>query len=144
MEPIQIYDATSSEERSYLVQQLTKFNHTKVKGPFKQEDPVVYFSKCMKNGDEIVGGILAQMYWGILSVDILWVDEKYRNKGYASALLIDIERMAKEKNCTISHLSTYDFQAKGFYEKLGYKVFGILEDCPSEGHSLYYMSKKIL
>ena len=144
MEQIQIYNETSSEERSYLVQQLTKFNHTKVKGPFKEDDPVLYFSKCMKKDNEVVGGILAQMYWGVLSIDILWVDEKYRYKGYASALLNDIERMAKEKGCTISQLSTYDFQAKGFYEKLGYKVFGVLEDCPLEGHSHYYMSKRIL
>ena len=98
----------------------------------------------MKKDNEVVGGILANMYWGILYIDILWVDEKYRNKGYASALLSDIERMAKEKNCTIAHLSTYDFQAKGFYEKLGYSVFGILEDCPLESNSLYYMSKKFL
>ena len=144
MESIQIYDTTTNEERSYLVNQLTKFNHTKVKEPFKEDDTVLYFSKCMKKDNEVVGGILANSYWGILYIDILWVDEKYRNKGYASTLLSDVERMAKEKNCTISHLSTYDFQAKGFYEKLGYRVFGILEDCPSEGHSLYYMSKKFL
>jgi ribosomal protein S18 acetylase RimI-like enzyme len=143
MEQIQIYNETSSEERNYLIQQLTKFNHTKVKGPFKEEDPVLYFSKCMKIDNEVIGGILANMYWRVLYIDILWVDEKYRNKGYASALLSDIERMAKEKEGTISHLSTHDFQAKVFYEKLGYKVFGILEDCP-EGHNCYYMSKKLV
>jgi len=44
--------------------------------------------------------------------------------------------------CRISHLDTFDFQAKGFYEKLGYTVFGVLEDCP-EGHNRYYMSKKL-
>ena len=140
METIQISDA-SNEDRKYLYHQLDIFNHTKVS--YNQNDPVLYFERCIKKDDEVVGGILAQMFWGILSIEILWVDEKYRNKGYASALLNDVEKMAKEKNCTISHLSTYDFQAKGFYEKSGYIVFGILENCP-EGHKCYYMSKKIL
>jgi ribosomal protein S18 acetylase RimI-like enzyme len=102
----------------------------------------LYFSNCLKKDNGGVGGLLANMYWRVLYIDILWVEEKYRNRGYASALLSDIERMAKEKEGTISHLATHDFQAKGFYEKLGYTVFGILEDSP-EGHSHYYMSKKL-
>ncbi len=85
---------------------------------------------------------MAEIFWGILSIEILWVKEDCRNRGYASALVKDVETIAKEKNCKISHLDTFDFQARGFYEKLGYTVFGVLEDCP-EGHSRYYMSKKL-
>lgn len=85
---------------------------------------------------------MAEIYWSILSIDILWVKEDYRNRGYASALVADVETIAKEKNCKIAHLDTFDFQARGFFEKLGYTVFGVLEDCP-EDHSRYYMSKKL-
>jgi hypothetical protein len=38
------------------------------------------------------------------------------------------------------HLDTFDFQAKDFYVKHGYEVFGVLEDCP-EGHVRYFMKK---
>jgi ribosomal protein S18 acetylase RimI-like enzyme len=140
LDTIRIYDATK-EEKDYIFHQLIQFNDTKAS--FKKEQPFLHINKCIKNGNEIVGGILAEIYWGILSIEILWVDEKYRNMGYASALLADVENTAKEKNCKIAHLYTYDFQAKGLYEKRGYTVFGVLEDCP-EGHNCYYMSKKLV
>jgi len=138
MGKIQIYD-TTKEEQDYIENHLIQFNNSKV--PFKQESPFIAISRCIKNGDEVVGGILATVYcWNILYIDILWVKEEYRNKGYASALVNEVENKAKKMACRISHLDTFDFQAKHFYEKLGYKVFGVLEDCP-EGHNRYYMSK---
>lgn len=118
-----------------------KFNDTKIS--YNPQQPYLQINRCIKDGDEIVGGILAEMFWGILSIDILWVKEDYRNRGYASALVTDVETIAKENNCTLSRLETADFQARGFYEKLGYTVFGVLEDCP-EGHSWYYMLKKLV
>lgn len=44
----------------------------------------------------------------------------------------------------LSHiiLDTFDFQAKNFYIKQGYEIFGILDNCP-EGHKRYYMKKNI-
>ncbi|WP_202127900.1 hypothetical protein [Clostridium sp. C2-6-12] len=38
------------------------------------------------------------------------------------------------------HLDTFDFQAKDFYLKHGYEVFGVLDDCPME-HKRYYMKR---
>jgi len=36
----------------------------------------------------------------------------------------------------------FSFQARGFYEKVGYTVFGRLDDCPP-GHSRFYMQKPL-
>lgn len=140
MDKNQIHDA-EKEETDHIVQQLIYYNSTKVH--FEKEPPFLHINRCIKEGNEVIGGILSEMYWNILYIDILWVKEEYRHKGYATALLTDAENTAKEMNCKLSHLYTYDFQAKDLYEKLGYKVFGILEDCP-EGHSRYYMSKKLI
>lgn len=140
MDTIQIHDAVK-EETDYITHQLIYYNSTKVH--FEKEPPFLHINRCIKDGNEVIGGILAEVYWNILYINILWVKEEYRNKGYATALLNDVENSAKEMNCKISHLDTYDFQAKGLYEKLGYTVFGVLEDCP-EGHSRYYMSKKLV
>ena len=41
------------------------------------------------------------------------------------------------------HLDTFDFQAKDFYLKHGYEVFGVLDDCP-KGHKRYYMKKVLV
>jgi len=140
MNEIQIYDAVK-DEVDYINYQLIYYNSTKVH--FEKEPPFIRLDGCIKHDDEVIGGVLSEIYWNILYIDILWVKEEYRNKGYATALLTDIEATAKEMNCKISHLYTYDFQAKGLYEKLGYTVFGVLEDCP-EGYTRYYMSKKLV
>jgi len=141
MDPIKMYDATT-EEQNYIASGLVNFNNSKV--PFTQQPLTKYITKCIKADDEVIGGILAEVYcWNILCIDILWVKDEHRNKGYATALLNAVESEAREMGCKISHLDTFDFQAKELYEKLGYVVFGVLEDCP-EGHKRYYMSKKLL
>jgi len=43
---------------------------------------------------------------------------------------------------TLAHLDTFDFQAKDFYIKNSYKIFGVLENCPA-GHKRYYFSKSL-
>jgi hypothetical protein len=55
-------------------------------------------------------------------------------------LLNKVEEKAKQLGATLSHLDTFDFQAKDFYLKHGYEVFGVLDDCPKD-HKRYYMKK---
>ena len=61
-------------------------------------------------------------------------------KNLGSLLLEEVENDAKSKGAKLIHLDTFDFQAKEFYEKQGYIVFGILENCP-EKHYRYYLKK---
>ena len=136
---IEILDATK-EERGYIGRQLDAYNHSQV--PHTQPDDV-FIQKCIKENGEVVAGIVAEIYcWGILHINILWVKEECRGRGYATALMNYAEETAIKAGGKISHLDTFDFQARGLYEKLGYTVFGVLEDCP-EGHCRYYMSKKL-
>jgi len=53
-----------------------------------------------------------------------------------------IESIAREKRLDLIHLDTHGFQAPGFYAKLGYGVFGRLDDSP-KGYSRYYMCKRL-
>lgn len=91
----------------------------------------------------LIGGIQSMMVnWGILEIDLLFVSKQYRKLGVGSQLLGYVEDIARKSGCYLSHLSTFDFQAKDFYLKHGYEIFGILENCP-RGHQRYYVSKKI-
>ena len=141
MDNAQICDASKAEQ-NYIDRHLTQFNLSKV--PLTQNPAILSVNRCIRDGDTVIGGILAQVYyWNILYIDVLWVDDAYRGNGYASALICDVEHKAREMGCQISHLDTFDFQAKGFYEKLGYTVFGVLENCP-QGHNRYYMAKNLV
>jgi hypothetical protein len=52
------------------------------------------------------------------------------------------ELYAVERGCTDAFLDTFSFQARPFYEKLGYRVFGMLENHPA-GHQHYFMTKQL-
>lgn len=129
-------------ERDYVDNQIIDFNRLKV--PFTQDSSFVFMNYVMKDAhDEIMAGILSCVYcWKVLHVDVLFVDEKYRHHGLGGQLLNKVEAEAKALGSTLVHLDTFDFQAKDFYIKMNYEVFGILDDCPP-GHKRYYM-KKIL
>ncbi len=125
-----------------ICDKLVEYNLSRV--PKTQEtDFVNIYKKIVNEKGEIIAGCLAKMYcWNVIYVDILWIDEVYRKQGLGSKLLKEIERIAVEEDCTLIHLDTFDFQAKDFYIKHGYEVFGVLEDCPKE-HCRYYLKKKL-
>ena len=122
---------------------ITSCNNSKV--PFIQEQPFINLNFCIKDDSGlIIAGITSLMYcWGMLFVDILAVDEKYYKNGLGSKLLSHVENEAKKLGATLAHLGTFDFQAKDFYIKHGYEVFGVLDDCPKD-HKRYYMKKELV
>ncbi|KTD48056.1 GNAT family acetyltransferase [Legionella rubrilucens] len=92
-------------------------------------------------GDKVIAGICSEVYtWKLLYISVFFVEEKYRNQGLGTILINKVEEKAKQLGVTLAHLDTFDFQAKDFYLKHGYEVFGILDDCP-QGHKRYYMRK---
>ena len=66
--------------------------------------------------------------------------------GYSKIYLTEFEIMITDgvfiwtELTKLIHLDTFDFQAKEFYKKQGYVVFGKLDDCP-ENHCRYFMKK---
>jgi hypothetical protein len=50
------------------------------------------------------------------------------------------EAEARASGCKYAWLDTFEFQARAFYECLGYECFGVLNDHPI-GHTHYFMYK---
>lgn len=97
----------------------------------------------IKDGNEIIAGINSCLYLEeVLRVGALFVDEKYRHKGIGSALLKQVEDEARTIGARVVRLDTLDFQALDFYLKLGYEIWGVLEDCP-KGHKRYCLKKSL-
>jgi len=89
---------------------------------------------------EAVAMLRANYYWDGLEIEALWVDQNSRREGLGARLLAQAEAYAKQLGAGISFLKTVD--AKAFYEKQGYEVYGILEDRPI-GTLLYHMKKPL-
>jgi len=77
-----------------------------------------------------VGGLWGKTGYGWLFVELLAVPSELRGRGYGAALMREAERVAAARGCVGAWLTTFTFQAGGFYEGLGYTVFGRLEDSP--------------
>lgn len=91
---------------------------------------------------ETMGGLLGDIWGGWLHVSFLWIDPAVRGKRWASRLMDEAETLARERHCHSVHLDTHSFQARPFYEKRGYEVFGVLDDYP-KGHQRFYLKKKL-
>ena len=131
----------SEKEEKFLVDRIVEYNLTKV--PLKQEEKFISISRVIQIENEIIAGIVSRMYcWNCLYIDTLWVKENFRNNGLGEVLLKETERIAKEKGCYLINLDTFTFQAKDFYIKHGYEIFGVLDDCPKE-HKKYFLKKNI-
>ncbi len=74
----------------------------------------------------IIGGITARTYWNYLDIKFLWVHEQHRGGGLGSKIMQAAEAEALQRGCTSAFLDTFSFQARGFYEGLGYAQFGQL------------------
>ena len=91
---------------------------------------------------EFSGGILARTGHGHLHVRYLAIAEPIRGRGFGRRLMRMAEEEAVRRGCHAAWLHTLSFQARPFYERLGYAVFGTLGDYPP-GHAAYFMRKAL-
>jgi GNAT superfamily N-acetyltransferase len=91
-------------------------------------------------GGEIVGGLWGRTAWGWLHMDTLYVPDALRGAGIGSQLVRTAEAEARRRGCLGAWLDTFSFQARGFYERLGYRVFGTIENQPP-GHARHFLQK---
>ena len=92
--------------------------------------------------EEVVGGVIGATYWAWLYVDLMWVKEELRGRGYGQQLLMLAEEEARKRGAKNAYLDTFSFQAPEFYKKRGYQVFGELKDFP-QGHQRYFLTKEL-
>ena len=88
-----------------------------------------------------IAGLKAVTGWDWLYLQVLWVDEQHRGKGFGTQLLQQAEREAADRGCIGACLSSYSFQAPGFYTRNGYSAFGQIDDYPV-GSTMFFFSKR--
>ena len=99
------------------------------------------FSISVKNDvNRLIAGLVGTIYWNGLEIDTLWVEDHYQKQGIGSKLLHQAEQLAIEHGVVVAFLKTVE--AKDFYQKSGYEVYGTLEDRPI-GSLLFHMKKRI-
>ena len=90
----------------------------------------------------IMAGLYAFTWGGCLDVRYLWVHEDRRGRGHGTRLLLAAEKEAVARGCALAVLDTHNFQARLFYEKLGYEICGVVDDYPT-GFAKYFLKKTL-
>ena len=75
-------------------------------------------------------------------VELLFVPESLRGQGIGAQLMERAETEGRRRGCGNAWLDTFEFQARGFYERLGYRCFGELANYPP-GFSRFFMTKAL-
>jgi GNAT superfamily N-acetyltransferase len=111
-------DSPSVETRENLIQKIDAFHHRTFPSEFERFALLLRDdAACLK------GGISGVIYCDWLHVDGLWVDDGLRHRGIGTELMKRAESHAVARGCHSAWLTT--FQARGFYEAVGYELFSI-------------------
>lgn len=136
---IQLDEHPSADELRQLVDGVRRFNRN-IAG---YEPPRAVASFLRDNDGRMVGGAHGDIWGCSVHIAAMWVDESQRGKGHGSALLKAVEDYAAEHGCVLAYLETTSFQARPFYEGLGYRVFGELAGI-AEGCTMFFLKKELI
>lgn len=102
------------------------------------------FSIVLKNDNQqFLGCVIVTFLWNGMEIQTLWVEESIRKLGWGRKLMLAAEAEALKRGCTLAYTNTFTWQAPQFYEKLGYTLYGKLENFPA-GSELSYFCKKLV
>ena len=108
----------SNDEESVLIDGLSR-EALKAKNLSKIET----FGFFLKDREAVVyGGIKGAMFYGCLYIDSLYVTPSLRGKGWGKQLVEASEQLGLEKGCLFISVTTMDWEALPFYQKLGYEI----------------------
>ena len=91
---------------------------------------------------ELLGGLWGGTSYSYLHIELLYLPDELRGAGLGRQLMTQAEQEAIQRSCRGVWLDTFSFQARGFYERPGYTVFGTFEDYPP-GHSRFFLRKNV-
>ena len=141
MEELKLYceDDADPNDIKFLDEKIFEHSFSKI-GHYSYKKMILLF----RNGNhKIVAGLYGHTGLGWLYIDVLWVQKDLRANGLGTRLIEAAELEAINRGCQGVYLYTYSFQKPVFYEKLGYQIFGQLDDFP-DGHSKLFMKKHFL
>ncbi|MEU4212295.1 GNAT family N-acetyltransferase [Streptomyces sp. NPDC026206] len=96
--------------------------------------------KVTDEDGQLIGGLTAWTWGGLCGIELLWVRESSRGDGWGARLLRAAEAEAVRRGCDRVTVSSYTFQAPGFYERQGYAEVGRVPGMPG-GHADVYLYK---
>jgi len=141
-----VADDPTEEEIALVRTKLDEHNLAQTNGAYHfpgSEEPGLAFDLAVRGPEgAIVGGINVSSLLGVMWLEVLWVAEEHRRRGLASWLVLEAERIAREKGCIGAGTWTFDWQGADFYPRIGYGLRGVYDGYPL-GMTEHVLSKRL-
>lgn len=111
-----------------------------VKAEMGRMRPFNFFIKDSQS--QVIGGINGYTMYGLLYIEMLWVDPKFRDRKWGSKLIQQAEQLGRERKCKFVCLVTMSWQALPLYQKHSYYIEYVREGF--DRNAKMYMLRKEL
>ena len=129
-------DATLDER---LSNELDVVNEAAVPGPTAVELTV----QCLDEQGDLLGGISGWTWQQAAGIGMTWVHPDQRGTGVGSELINRFEQAAAERGARRVFVTSFTFQAPGFYEKHGYTEIFRWDGVPVDGEADVHFRKDL-
>ncbi len=106
-----------------------------------EQDQGSFSVKVTRANGEIIGGLTAWTWAGLCGISMMWVHPDHRNDGWGAKILSAAEKEARRRSCDRACVSSFTFQAPGFYEKYGYAETGRTLGIPGGGEDVHMFKR---
>jgi len=96
------------------------------------------FAVLIRADDRIIAGASGTIWGGGCQLHVVWVDEGLRRRGLARSLMAEVESEALRRGCRLVMGLTYDVLTGDYYDRLGYRTVGVIDDYPAGTSTKWY------
>jgi GNAT superfamily N-acetyltransferase len=130
-------ERTVGKTKKAVLDGLIRYNNEKMgKQKYKR------LAVSLREGNAIIGGIVGEVWTTVLFIQLFWLEQRLRRRGFGAKLIKAIEDEARRFGATRAYVDTMSFQAPGFYRTCGYEEFGSLEGYPG-GVTRHWLTKTL-
>lgn len=128
-QPFSIRDDPTGQEMDRVQNAIEEDKRVQTHGEVDQ--PGIEIALALKDSQGYVqGGVIASTIFRVMHLEVLWVSDDLRGKGYGSQLVLAAEQIGFAHGCITSQTWTFSFQGPQFYPTIGYLPLGIYDGYP--------------
>ena len=124
-----IRDDPTVEEMDRVQNAVEEEKRTQTHGEIDQ--PGIEIALALKDAQgQVQGGVIASTVFRVMHLEVLWVSDDLRGKGYGSQLVLAAEQIGFAGGCFTAQTWTFSFQGPKFYPTIGYQPLGVYDGYP--------------
>lgn len=135
--PITVEEQPDPRDVAFLRERVVEFNEDTT--GFRDGRDLACFVRDAAG--RVTAGLSGFTWGGYCKVEWLWVAEPLRRAGLGRRLMEAAEREASARGCATILVDTHDFQAPGFYARLGYDAIGRADGCPRGAGQTWFQKR---